>query len=99
VRELQSWLQACRALGAGAQIGLERLGEAAPEIVRAMLERRASASRPAANNLGGQRRHLSALLAEHTGNVSAVAKVLGTPRAQVYRWMKAYGMSAARFRQ
>jgi transcriptional regulator with GAF, ATPase, and Fis domain len=46
----------------------------------------------------GEPRRLRALLAEHHGNVSEVARALGKPRSQIYRWMKALGTGPGRFR-
>jgi transcriptional regulator of acetoin/glycerol metabolism len=50
----------------------------------------------------GQPRHdrlrLRALLEQHAGNVSQVAKELGKPRSQIYRWMEALGLSVEQFR-
>jgi transcriptional regulator with GAF, ATPase, and Fis domain len=43
-------------------------------------------------------RQLLALLQEHKGNVSAVARVLGKKRMQVYRWVTRYGLDPERFR-
>jgi transcriptional regulator of acetoin/glycerol metabolism len=42
---------------------------------------------------------LRELLQAHGGNVSAVAKAIGKPRAQVYRWMKAMGLAAGKYRR
>ncbi|MCC7110858.1 MAG: sigma 54-interacting transcriptional regulator [Deltaproteobacteria bacterium] len=47
------------------------------------------------DELGRQR---VALLQEHKGNVSAVARVLGKKRMQVYRWITRYGLDPERFR-
>jgi transcriptional regulator of acetoin/glycerol metabolism len=41
----------------------------------------------------GDRATLTRLLAQHDGNVSAVAKALGKPRAQIYRWLNRFGLS------
>lgn len=43
-------------------------------------------------------RRLVALLQEHKGNVSTVARVLGKKRMQVYRWTTRYGLDPERFR-
>jgi DNA-binding NtrC family response regulator len=44
------------------------------------------------------RDQLEALLREHSGNVTAVAKVLGKTRMQVHRWMSRYGIDPDSFR-
>jgi transcriptional regulator with GAF, ATPase, and Fis domain len=103
VRELQGLLQTC-GRGAGAQrLGLEWLRAAAPELANAVSGRRSPAGDAALTQpppeAGSQRQRLNTLLDQHGGNVSAVAKALGKPRAQVYRWMKAFGLSATRFRR
>jgi DNA-binding NtrC family response regulator len=48
-----------------------------------------------------ERRHrdeISALLREHGGNVSAVARALGKARMQVQRWLRRYQLDPASFR-
>jgi transcriptional regulator with GAF, ATPase, and Fis domain len=41
----------------------------------------------------GERERLAKLLDGHRGNISAIAKQLGKPRAQVYRWLTRFGLS------
>ena len=41
---------------------------------------------------------ICALLREHGGNVSAVARALGKARMQVQRWLKRYQVDSAAFR-
>ena len=45
-----------------------------------------------------RREQLLALLKEHNGNVTAVARVLGKARVQVQRWMRRYRITPAIFR-
>ena len=45
-----------------------------------------------------RRAHLTNLLTEHEGNISAVARHLGKARMQVQRWLKRHGLEAATFR-
>jgi transcriptional regulator of acetoin/glycerol metabolism len=45
-----------------------------------------------------RREELLALLREHRGNVTAVARALGKARVQVQRWMRRYGLRSAVFR-
>jgi hypothetical protein len=45
-----------------------------------------------------RRERLLALFREHQGNVSRVAAELGTPRAQVYCWLRAAGLEASELR-
>jgi DNA-binding NtrC family response regulator len=42
---------------------------------------------------------LRALLLEHHGNVSAVARALGKDRVQIHRWMRLHGISPEQYRQ
>jgi DNA-binding NtrC family response regulator len=42
---------------------------------------------------------LRALLEQHAGNVSAMARDLGTARMQVYRWLRRYGLDVGDYRQ
>lgn len=42
---------------------------------------------------------LESILVRHGGNVSAVAKELGKERAQVYRWLKSFGLDPERYRE
>ncbi len=48
---------------------------------------------------GSLRTQLQNLLREHDGNISRVARSLNCDRAQVYRWLKSYGMSPRGFRR
>jgi transposase-like protein len=41
---------------------------------------------------------LQRLLQEHGGNVSLVAKAMGSNRSQVYRWLRTYGLSPNEYR-
>jgi transposase-like protein len=40
-----------------------------------------------------------ALLTEHGGNVSAVARAARRSRVQVHRWLRRLGLDTARFRR
>src|SRR5215472_9531477 len=46
-----------------------------------------------------RREELIALLREHGGNLTAVARVLGKARNQIQRWIKRYRVDAAEFRR
>jgi len=60
--------------------------------------RRENPVRPASPGVGAERKPLHdraallSLLGEAGGNVSSVARQLGTTRAQVYRWMSRLGI-------
>ena len=59
----------------------------------------AAAPEPALSPEEAQRRaELLALLEQHRGNVTAVARVLGKARVQVQRWMRRYRITPAIFR-
>ncbi len=93
IRELETTLRAALVLSGGGAIGLEHLP--------ADLGSRAAAPPPPraldAEELA-RRDELEALLREHAGNVSAVARAMGKDRKQVHRWLDRYGLSPEPFR-
>jgi DNA-binding NtrC family response regulator len=92
VRELEQALAGALALSAGGRIELAHLPHAL----------RADESPPRRELTPEQQRHreeLSALLAQHRGNLSAVARAVGKGRTQVARWMEYYGLEAATYRR
>ena len=97
VRELAACLVVATALARGDAIRLDHL----PEAVRAA----ASATHEltdepaAAPDTDPRRAELVALLREHGGNVSAVARAAGRSRVQVHRWLRQFGLAASRFRR
>ena len=62
---------------------------------RAGLRRRRGSSPPMSSCTGSE---LVALLGQHRGNLSAVARAVGKGRTQVVRWMERYGLDAEAFR-
>jgi len=46
-----------------------------------------------------RRARMVALLQEHAGNVSAVAREMGAARAQIHRWVRKYALDPASFRR
>jgi transcriptional regulator of acetoin/glycerol metabolism len=85
-------------MGPRTSISRAYLAEHHPQIVAS------SRSRPqpgeiAASAGQGQRVRIAELLRTHAGNVSKVARELGEPRAQVYRWMRGLGLTAQKFRK
>ncbi|GMV19782.1 MAG: hypothetical protein AMXMBFR56_80060 [Polyangiaceae bacterium] len=89
VRELELVLAAALALSAGNHIGLEHL----PEDVRAaasLVTLRAPA--PISDQDADLKRRLEALLQEHGGSVSAVARAMGKERKQIRRWIARFGL-------
>ena len=94
VRELEKALQSAIVLSRGAAIEVDHL----PETVRAPPPRAASAP-PLAAEDQKRRDELTALLKEHGGNVTAVARAMGKARTQVQRWMRRYGLDPLSFRR
>jgi transcriptional regulator of acetoin/glycerol metabolism len=84
VRELEKSLERCLALATDGLIQEAHL----PDEVRA------GAAPPAAlEDEDRQRRaQLEALLKEHGGNISAVARAMGKDRVQIRRWIKRFGL-------
>jgi transcriptional regulator with GAF, ATPase, and Fis domain len=102
VRELRALLGEFFAVSTGAApMDLEYLAGARPELAELVLSRAAPSSREGGSAAipSGERERLSRLLAQHDGNISAVAKELGKPRAQIYRWLNRYGLSPRQHRR
>jgi transcriptional regulator with GAF, ATPase, and Fis domain len=95
VRELERALEVALVLAGDGPVELEHL----PEQLRA--PRAAAEPAPATSGAVQQdrREHLSHLLREHAGNVSAVARLLGKTRAQIHRWIKRYQLDPRSFRR
>ena len=100
VRELEKALASAVALSAGAPIDLCHLPASLGDDAAADDEAPPlPAADPSLTDEENRRRwELSALLREHGGNVSEVARALGKARMQVQRWMKRYGLEAAAYR-
>ena len=90
VRELDQALASALLLSGGKPIGFEHLPEEVRSEPRPVVR---SAALDAAD--GELRARLVALLVEHGGNVSAVARVLGKGRTQVVRWVQRLGIDPA----
>jgi transcriptional regulator with GAF, ATPase, and Fis domain len=104
VRELQSLVRAFNVLAGGnSLLGLAYLSSTHAAIAAQIAQRVPAASSteasPPSRSSAPNRAELEALLQAHGGKVSAVAEQLSKPRAQIYRWMKAFGLSAQRFRR
>lgn len=94
VRELEQTLVAARALASDV-VELDDL----PARVRASAVGRAEASTGAPSPRDEVRRaELRALLMSHAGNVSLIARELGTSRTQVHRLCDRFGLDAGAFR-
>ena len=99
VRELAQTLASALVLAGSGPLELLHL----PPGIRAALVdpdrwREGLATPPRLSDAEAKRRdQLTALLREHRGNVSAVARVLGRSRMQVHRWLKRYGLDSRSF--
>jgi DNA-binding NtrC family response regulator len=93
VRELEKCLSTALVLAAGQPIDLPHL----PDWAQARPEPPAPAPLASEAELR-HREQLLALLKEHHGNVSSIARSLGKARMQVQRWLKRYGIDADAFR-
>jgi DNA-binding NtrC family response regulator len=91
IRELDSALGVALALARGAAIDAPHL----PEAVRAARRPRTGGASPEA---AAHRDRLEAMLREHRGNISAIARVMSRSRMQVHRWLKRYQLSPRDFR-
>ena len=90
VRELEQVLGAALDLARDGTIAVEHL----PPEIAGRADR--PATRPTPDD--GQRDRLVGLLAEHGGNIRAVARALGKDPVQIRRWLRRYGLDAASFR-
>jgi transcriptional regulator with GAF, ATPase, and Fis domain len=89
VRELQGVVERFSAMAAPeSPLDWAYLAEDSPNLVSFR------AQRPEIPSIAlDQRERLRRLLIQENGNISAVARALGKQRAQVYRWLKAHGLS------
>jgi DNA-binding NtrC family response regulator len=98
VRELEQCLSRALALAREGRIGVAHL----PPAVRGALQEVGAPAAPPTPPAGAERsRHdqLVALLREHDGNVTAVARAMRKRRTQVQRWLRALGIDAISFRR
>jgi transcriptional regulator of acetoin/glycerol metabolism len=90
IRELEQRLTTALALAGREPIDRQHLGPLA-----------AAAAAPAAGEDEGdedQRGRLIALLTQHRGNVTEVARALGRSRLQVYRWLRRHSLDPRAYR-
>ena len=92
VRQLEKCLTAASVLAGGGAITLDHL----PVELRG--PQTAAPTEDAPEHGGPPRDALVALLREHQGNVSAVARALGKARMQVQRWLKRHALDPEAFR-
>jgi transcriptional regulator of acetoin/glycerol metabolism len=88
VRELEKRLETAVVLAKDGPIQAAHLGELP----------RAAPAGSVASDEDARAAELRRLLAEHAGNVSAVARAVGKDRVQVRRWLRRYGIDPAGFR-
>ena len=114
IRELEKCLESAAVLAAGAAIGLEHLPDAIkaapdrtdhstpPEHAGPTGARgRADATPPpdlSREDLE-RREQMIALLREHQGNISALARVMGKGRVQIRRWLQRYQLDADEYKR
>ena len=92
VRELKASIAAARALSDSSTLRVKDLAERVPSASRILLREPPSAPPPGDDTALDRRKRLASLMAKHDGNIAGVARELGKPRAQVYRWLKTLGL-------
>ena len=97
VRELEKCLSTAVVLAAGQPIDVAHLPDWArpAEPLSAPEE---APRRPVTEDDIRQRDELVALLTEHRGNISSMARAMGKARMQVQRWLKRHGLDPADYR-
>jgi len=93
VRELEKALAMAVTLSGADRVDLPHLPPLAGPAGEA-----AAPPRVLSDDHAKRRDELLALLREHHGNITAVAKALGKARMQVHRWMRRYNIEPAAFR-
>jgi len=94
VRELEKCLSAALVFARGGRVGIEHL----PADVRTPRNKGPGGPDPLDDARHGHD-ELVALLREHRGNVTAVARALGKRRTQVQRWLRRLQIDALSFRR
>jgi len=106
IRELEKCLESAAVLAAGAPIGLEHL----PDGIRGTPVRTEHSTPPEHHDAKtpppdlsredlDRREQMIALLREHQGNISALARVMGKERVQIRRWLQRYQLDADEFKR
>lgn len=106
VRELESFTRSFAAVGPkDGRLDTRYLRETKPQMLEPVARRHTNGEgTPATGDTASprssspDREALKQALAAHRGNVSSAAKAMGKPRAQIYRWLKFYGLKAQDFR-
>jgi DNA-binding NtrC family response regulator len=95
VRELETCLRRAIAIAPSNLIETAHL----PEAVRAGAASEAGESTRLSDEDRRRRAEIEALLAEHGGNVTSVARAMQKARMQVQRWIKRFALDPERFRR
>ncbi|MCA1825682.1 MAG: sigma 54-interacting transcriptional regulator [Myxococcales bacterium] len=95
VRELEKCLATAVILAAGQPIDVQHLPDWAHPSETPVAQKPVP---PPTEDDIRQRDELLALLKEHRGNVSSIARAMGKARMQVQRWLKRYGLDPEEFR-
>jgi transcriptional regulator with GAF, ATPase, and Fis domain len=103
VRELERCLDAAMVLAGSEPIRRAHLPDPLQHVARsnppsAPEDDTPPEGRPLTETEVRHKDEIAALLREHGGNVSAVARALGKARMQVQRWLRRYGLDPASFR-
>jgi transcriptional regulator of acetoin/glycerol metabolism len=94
VRELEKALEAALVFASSGTVELEHL----PPAVRVHPSTRKQALKDTEEIDDGRKNELVALLQQHKGNVSAVARAMGKARMQIQRWMARYELDPRTFK-
>jgi transcriptional regulator of acetoin/glycerol metabolism len=98
IRELRALMGALAVLATDATpIRARDLADRVPSAERVLAREPAQQQRlTGKENVVERRKRLAELLAKYDGNVTEVARELGKPRAQIYRWLRAWGLTPGR---
>jgi DNA-binding NtrC family response regulator len=103
IRELEKALAAAVVLAGENAVDLEHLPPAVAEALdppsQEIDEPEEADDRPLSEEDEKRKEELTALLREHHGNISAVARVMGKARMQIQRWVKRFGLDPESFRR
>jgi DNA-binding NtrC family response regulator len=104
VRELEKCLGAAVVLAGAGPVELEHLPPAVrapkPQVdLDATVDDHQVSDRPLSDEEVKHKEELDALLREHEGNVSQVARAMGKARMQIHRWVKRYKLTLESYRR
>jgi DNA-binding NtrC family response regulator len=99
VRQLEQSLARARTLAEDGVIHARHLVPPSPRLTATPERPLPRAAEPRGPDDKDREAELIALLTQHHGNVSEIARSMGCSRMQVHRWMQRYGLSADAFRR